>query len=245
MEGREEESERNINVWLPHTLHSLPGTWPTAQACALTGNRTWDHLVHRPALSALSHTSPGLCSCFIVYPLMFFFCFRIPYCIQLSCLLVCSDLWQFFSPSWSFMTLALLVCRLALNPLSHTSQGWLWHFWGESARYFLEYPLIWVCLMTSQDSTGVFYFWEIYRDDVLLHSASHWGYVTRLITGDGILDPLVKLVSASINRILNVKLPLYSWDKLKFVLLYFHIFQVGIFNRLFASMFMWVLSTIF
>ena len=35
------------------------GTWPETQACALTGNRTCDPLLHRPALNPLSHTSPG------------------------------------------------------------------------------------------------------------------------------------------------------------------------------------------
>ena len=36
-EGREKKRERNINVWLP--LACPPqGTWPTTQACALTGN---------------------------------------------------------------------------------------------------------------------------------------------------------------------------------------------------------------
>ena len=54
--GREKERERNINVWLP-LEHSQLGTWPATQACALTGNRTCDPLVHRPALSPLSHTS--------------------------------------------------------------------------------------------------------------------------------------------------------------------------------------------
>ena len=33
-EGRENERERNINVWLP-LLHLPLGTWPTTQACAL------------------------------------------------------------------------------------------------------------------------------------------------------------------------------------------------------------------
>ena len=37
----------------------LLGTWPTIQACALTGNWTTDPLVHRPALSPLSHTCQG------------------------------------------------------------------------------------------------------------------------------------------------------------------------------------------
>ena len=46
-EGREKERERNINVWLPLTWPPL-GTWPTTQACALTGNQTSDPLVHSP-----------------------------------------------------------------------------------------------------------------------------------------------------------------------------------------------------
>ena len=37
-EGREKERERNINVWLP-LMHPQLGTWPTTQACSLTGNR--------------------------------------------------------------------------------------------------------------------------------------------------------------------------------------------------------------
>ena len=35
--GKEREREGNINVWLPLTLPP-PGTRPTTQACALTGN---------------------------------------------------------------------------------------------------------------------------------------------------------------------------------------------------------------
>ena len=46
-EGREKE-ERNINVWLPLS-HSLLGTWPETQACALTGNQIGDPFVHKPA----------------------------------------------------------------------------------------------------------------------------------------------------------------------------------------------------
>ena len=38
-ERKEREKERNINVWLPLT-RPLVGTWPTTQACALTGNWT-------------------------------------------------------------------------------------------------------------------------------------------------------------------------------------------------------------
>ena len=46
VEEKEKERERNINVWLP-LMCPLPGTWPTTQACALTGNRTREPLVHR------------------------------------------------------------------------------------------------------------------------------------------------------------------------------------------------------
>ena len=35
----------------------LSGTWPTTQACALTGNQISDSLVHRLVLNPLSHTS--------------------------------------------------------------------------------------------------------------------------------------------------------------------------------------------
>ena len=51
----------------------LLGTWLTTQACALTGNRTGNPLVHRPAFSPLSHTSQGgskiskACSCLGVF----------------------------------------------------------------------------------------------------------------------------------------------------------------------------------
>ena len=39
--------EGKLNVWLPLLWPSL-GTWPATQACALTGNRTSDPLVHSP-----------------------------------------------------------------------------------------------------------------------------------------------------------------------------------------------------
>ena len=58
-EGREKESEGNINVWLPLTCPPL-GTWPATQACALTGNRTINPLLCRLVLNPLSHTSLGL-----------------------------------------------------------------------------------------------------------------------------------------------------------------------------------------
>ena len=37
----------------------LLGTWPTAQACALTGNQTSDPFIHRLALNRLSHITQG------------------------------------------------------------------------------------------------------------------------------------------------------------------------------------------
>ena len=36
-----------------------PGTWPTTQACALTGVGSCNPSVRRPALHPLSHTSQG------------------------------------------------------------------------------------------------------------------------------------------------------------------------------------------
>ena len=57
-EKRENKRERNINVWLP-LVCPLLGTWPVTQACALTGNRTGDPLVRRPAFNPLTDTSQG------------------------------------------------------------------------------------------------------------------------------------------------------------------------------------------
>ena len=57
-EGKEEERERNMNVWLSLTCPP-PGTCPTTQACALTGNRTSNPLICRPALNPLSYISQG------------------------------------------------------------------------------------------------------------------------------------------------------------------------------------------
>ena len=62
-EGRKKERKRNINVWLPLVRPHL-GTWPTAQSCAMTGNRTGNPSVHRLVLNPLSHTSQGYKSSF-------------------------------------------------------------------------------------------------------------------------------------------------------------------------------------
>ena len=71
--GREGEieGEKHQCVVVFHTPPP-PGTWPTTQACAPTGNRTSDPLVCRPALNPLSQTSQGCtCSCWQVRPNFF------------------------------------------------------------------------------------------------------------------------------------------------------------------------------
>ena len=55
--GREGERE-TLMCGLPLSLPLL-GTWPTTQACALTGNRTGHPLIRRLALNPLSHSSQG------------------------------------------------------------------------------------------------------------------------------------------------------------------------------------------
>ena len=62
--GKERESEGNNNVWLP-LWRRLLGTWPTTQACALTGHPSSDPFVHRPALDPLRHTRQGFPSFFL------------------------------------------------------------------------------------------------------------------------------------------------------------------------------------
>ena len=47
--GREGEREGNINVLLL-LARPLLGTWPTTQACTLTGNPTSNPLIHRLTL---------------------------------------------------------------------------------------------------------------------------------------------------------------------------------------------------
>ena len=54
-EGRKKGREKHQWASRP----SPTGTWPSTQAGALPGNRTSDHLICRPALNPLSHTSQG------------------------------------------------------------------------------------------------------------------------------------------------------------------------------------------
>ena len=42
-------------------LYPQLGTWPTTQACVLTGIRAGNLSFHRPALNPLSHTNQGTC----------------------------------------------------------------------------------------------------------------------------------------------------------------------------------------
>ena len=56
--GRENLMYEGYINQLPVTYRQ-PWTWSAIHACALTGNRTGDLLVPRPAFSPLSHTSQG------------------------------------------------------------------------------------------------------------------------------------------------------------------------------------------
>ena len=59
--GREREREREKHqcVVASHTPPTGGTTWVATQACAMTGNRTGDPLVHGLVLNPLSHTSQG------------------------------------------------------------------------------------------------------------------------------------------------------------------------------------------
>ena len=63
--GREREREGEKHWCVRESIEQLPlaypqpGTCPATQACTLTGNRTDDLSVHRPAPSPLSHGSQG------------------------------------------------------------------------------------------------------------------------------------------------------------------------------------------
>ena len=54
---REGKRERNITKWLP-LVHPTLGTWPTTQACALTGNWTGGPVVH--SIQSTEPHQPGL-----------------------------------------------------------------------------------------------------------------------------------------------------------------------------------------
>ena len=58
--GREGERKGEEHQCVVDSRMSQPGTWPVTPACALTGYRTSDPFVCRPALNPLSHTSQSL-----------------------------------------------------------------------------------------------------------------------------------------------------------------------------------------
>ena len=63
-ERREKEREGETSMWERYIdrlllAHPQLGTWPTTQACALSGNQTSDLLFCRLALNPLSHTNQG------------------------------------------------------------------------------------------------------------------------------------------------------------------------------------------
>ena len=63
---RSVEKGGEIHVRLP-LLHPQLGIWPATQACALTGNWTSDHLVHRPVHNPLSYTRPEPGPLFVLF----------------------------------------------------------------------------------------------------------------------------------------------------------------------------------
>ena len=65
--GTKKEREWNINVWLPLT-RPLLGTWPTAQACALTGNRTGWPLGSQAGTQSTEPHQSGPKSIFLIQP---------------------------------------------------------------------------------------------------------------------------------------------------------------------------------
>ena len=99
-------------AWLPLT-GPQSGTWPATQACAMTGNRTSDPLVHRLVFNLLNHTNQDSYYVFedISYRVFFFL-----YC--------CYFLWFFpllaylvfpFTREWFFKHLVSLDCLLYLR----------------------------------------------------------------------------------------------------------------------------------
>ena len=57
-EGKEEERERNISVWLP-LVCPLLGTWPTTQACALDWELNWQPFRSQAGTQSTEPHQPG------------------------------------------------------------------------------------------------------------------------------------------------------------------------------------------
>ena len=124
--GREKDKERNINVWLPLARPAL-GTWPTTQACALTGNRTSDPLVCRLVLSPLSCTSRGIDQFYCIqrtnswfhwlYFFPFSFCLISIHCFFFYIHLICFDFTRYLIFT-QFKIFSKFPCNSFLGPFS-------------------------------------------------------------------------------------------------------------------------------
>ena len=97
-----------------------------------------------------------------------------------------------FSNLWVFQSF------LAFKPYSLTLSTTSWHFWSVLVKYFVDYPLIWTCLMVSL-KTEVRGIWEEnYRGKMpfSLHYTTEYIVSICLLTGDvnlGHLDSAVFL----------------------------------------------------
>ena len=111
---REEERERNINVWLP-LKHPLLGTWLATQACAPTGNQTWDQtsdsFVHSLALNPLSHTRQGRNICHLCFDSFLHYLHAIDHQVLLIYILKC--LWN--PPCPTFATIITIIIKTSPN----------------------------------------------------------------------------------------------------------------------------------
>ena len=120
--------------------HSLLGTWPTTQACALTGNQTHHPLGHRPAFNPLSHTSQAERYIFKLFPL----CsdYRISFNLALTSF--SSDISILLSPSTEFFTSVVVffgskiyIWYLFISSVSFPET--LSSFYFKSIHLYLEY----------------------------------------------------------------------------------------------------------
>ena len=59
LEGKGAKTDVRDTCVISFLSHIQLGTWPTTQACALTGNGNCDLSVHRLAINLLSYTSQG------------------------------------------------------------------------------------------------------------------------------------------------------------------------------------------
>ena len=59
-EGKGGRKRRRETSMCGYPSHALTGDLPASRACALSGNRTGDLFIRRPALNPLSHTSQGI-----------------------------------------------------------------------------------------------------------------------------------------------------------------------------------------